>query len=214
MPGGWLKGAAVVLALGAGAALWLGSRSTGEPAPLLEFSPTVEAAPMCPWREPERDLRAFFPGAETYRTETRVLSARRLELTRLLGRAPTAEENALYLHQVDRDGRFDGTVLTRRVKGEYGAIEVVLGIGADGKVRGVRLQRQREPEPAGSALQSEEWLDRFRGRDARSGWSVGEDLPLPHPEAVASAEAVAEGVRSMLVLWETAMREPAPKAHH
>ena len=56
---------------------------------------TPEAMPLCPWRQPEVDLKVFFPDATGYRAETRILSGLRLELAERLGRTPTGDENAL-----------------------------------------------------------------------------------------------------------------------
>src|ERR1043165_4560528 len=56
------------------------------------FEPSVgpiQSEPLCPWREPEQDLRRFFPEATRYEVETRILSGQRLELMKQLGRAPT-----------------------------------------------------------------------------------------------------------------------------
>src|SRR2546430_15458902 len=60
----------------------------------------IELAPMCPWREPQRDLPTFFPSATDYKRETRILSGKRPQLQQRLGRVPAAEENALLIHRV------------------------------------------------------------------------------------------------------------------
>ena len=59
-----------------------------------------EAAPLCPWREPQADLQQLFPTATRYEIETRILSGLRLELAQRLGRAPTGDENALHLYRI------------------------------------------------------------------------------------------------------------------
>lgn len=107
-----------------------------------------------------------------------------------------------------------GTVITRRVKGEYGVIEIVLAIRVDGRVRGVRLQRLREPKVIADALRSPQWLEAFEGKTFESRWQLGKDVPT---EARSSAQAVIEGVRSLLILLETAEQRRAPAApvtHH
>lgn len=173
--------------------------------PLLDLgASTIETAPLCPWREPESDLQIFFPGANHYETETRILSGLRLELAQRLDRTPTAEENALRVYRIHGEERPFGNILTRRVKGEFGAIEIVLAVADDGVVRGVRLQRSREPDAISAALQNAEWLSAFRGKLAESDWRLGSGIPDVPPEARLSAQAVAEGVRSLLVLLDTA----------
>jgi hypothetical protein len=127
------------------------------------------------------------------------LSGLRVELTSLLQRVPTAEENALTSHRVLAGPRAIGQVLTSRVKGEHGAIELVLALDDKGEVKGVRLQRLREPESVAHAIQNEAWLAGFRGRTHQSGWDKNDVSQLPE-QARASAEAIREGVRSLLVL--------------
>jgi hypothetical protein len=165
---------------------------------------------MCPWRQPEADLRSFFPGATRYATEVRILSGARLELARRLGRMPDPEENSLYVHRVYEVQRPLGAVLTRRVKGEYGAIEIVLAVAPDNRVRGVGVQRLREPPPIARALQSPPWLQSFEGKTAHSAWQMGEDLPTVPREARASARALLDGVRSLLILLHVAEQRPVP----
>src|SRR6267378_4240540 len=59
----------------------------------------IELAPICPWREPARDLPSLFPSATHYIKETRILSGVRPQLRQRLGRFPGAEENALLIHR-------------------------------------------------------------------------------------------------------------------
>jgi hypothetical protein len=163
-----------------------------------------EAAPLCPWRAPQADLQQLFPTATRYETETRILSGQRLELARRLGRTPTGDENALHLYPVYREQTALGSVVTRRVKGAYGAIELVLAADTGHRVCGLLLQRLREPEPIARALQDPNWLHSFHGEGADAAWQLGGDIPDVPPEARASARAVVEGARSALILLDTA----------
>jgi hypothetical protein len=158
----------------------------------------VEPAPLCPWREPQQDLHRFFPGATGSHEETRILSQLRVALIHELGRPLTAEEMLLRPYGVVRGAAPLGSVLLHRVKGEFGAIELVLAVQPDGRVRGLRLQRQREPVAA--VLTSSHWLNAFRGKTAESPLRVGEDLPAVPTDARRSAEAIASGVRTSLIL--------------
>lgn len=162
------------------------------------------AAPMCPWREPERDLKLFFPEATRYKTETRILSGKRLELAERLGRAPTGDENALYVYPVYREQTQLGVILAHRVKGEFGAIELVLAVGTNQQVSGLRLQRLREPENGAAALQDPQWLGSFVGKRTDSSWVLEQEISLLPVEARTSAAAIAEGVRSLLILLAAA----------
>ncbi|MEO8428869.1 MAG: hypothetical protein ABI651_17370 [Verrucomicrobiota bacterium] len=176
----------------------------------------IEAAPMCPWREPDADLRAFFPEATRYETETRILSGLRVELADRLGRMPTAEENALHLYRVFREQEPIGTILIRRVKGEYGAMEIVLAVSQNAQVRGVRLQRSREPESVANIIERPSWLNAFQGKEVQDKWVLGLNIPEVPDEARTSAKAIVDGVRSLLILLDTAGNPNAitTRSHH
>ena len=161
-------------------------------------------APLCPWREPESDLKMFFPNATGYSTETRILSGQRLELAARLGRQPTGDENALRTYSIHQDQSPLGVVLTRRVKGELGAIEMVLAVSTNQQICGLRLQRLREPEASAAELQNSEWLRSFDGKRADSSWELGKTIPDVPAKAHASAEAIIDGVRSSLILLAAA----------
>jgi hypothetical protein len=177
-----------------------------------------QTAPMCPWREPQSDLKRFFPGATRYEVETRILSGLRVELAQRLGRTPTGEENALHVYRIYQDKLALGAVLTRRVKGDYGAIELVLAVDPAGQVRGLLLQRLREPDSIAAVLKNPEWLHSFEGRNADSSWKIGGDITEVPSEARLSANAIVEGTRSLLILLAAASLTNAPgpavPSHH
>ncbi len=199
----------------AAAAKWSGLLSENLPETPFEIkTPRFEAAPLCPWREPERDLSDFFPGAVRYEAETHILSGWRMELAQRLGRMPTAGENALHLYRIFGPQQPMGAILTTRVKGEYGAIEIVLAASNQGEVIGLRLQRLREPEGIRTALQQPAWLDSFRGKTTRHPWQFGRDIPEPTSSAHTSADAVVEGVRGLLILLDTAAQAQPAAARH
>jgi len=206
----WIAGGVVVAA---GVVATLATRSAPKDPGITEIRVPEQAELMCPWREPERDLQAFFPGATGYKTETRILSAQRRLLAGKLGRQPRPDESRVYLHRVERGSRAFGYVVVRRVRGEYGAIELVVAV-ADGQVRGVRLQRHREPLAVASAINKKQWLRYFEGKRAEFDMRVGQTIPPVPPGAHASAEAVAEGVRSALVLVEVGSRHGIPEEPH
>jgi hypothetical protein len=95
-----------------------------------------------------------------------------------------------------------GTIQTRRVKGAFGSIEVVLGMDQEYRVQGVLFQRLREPAPTARALRDPAWLKALVGRNADEGW---EERPqIPNSEIQTSVDAVTDGVRTMLRLSEIA----------
>jgi hypothetical protein len=137
-------------------------------------------------------------------------------LTRRLGRPPLPEEGALHLFRVQGTGEDLGTVMVRRVKGEHGAIELVIATDPRGRVRGLRLQREREPEPVTRALSSEHWQRRLAGLSAAASGESSALLQGLPPAAKLSAQAVVEGLRSQLILLSIAEQAGAPAvpAHH
>lgn len=209
----WLFGGcvlAIVLAV-----LWL-ERRREQPTLFEPYVRDIEPAPVCPWREPEGDLQRFFPGGATYSSETRILSGVRVELAKQLGRLPEAEENSITLYRVFAGSNRVGTVLTRRVKGEHGGIELVLALNGSHEVDGVRLQRIREPEAISKCLHDPGWLGQFRGRSHHRGWDSDDVRGLPK-EAHISARAIREGIRSLLILLaaaESTERPPKREPHH
>jgi hypothetical protein len=162
------------------------------------------AAPLCPWREPEADMKEFFPDADHYQTETRILSGLRVELAGRLGRTPTGDENVLRLYVVCSQTNAFGNLLTRRVKGTHGAVEIVLAVDLENRVRGIRLQRLREPEVIAAAVNNPGWLRSFIGKRAEDSWKLGGDIPDVSAEAHNTAAAIVEGVRSSLILLSVA----------
>jgi hypothetical protein len=214
----WILPGAFGAILTLSVAFWLNGSSPA----VKVFDPKVrppEAAPLCPWRDPVSDLKQFFPDATRNEVEIRILSGQRVELAERLGRMPTGEENALHVWRVYAGQSLVGSVLTRRVKGEHGVIELVLAVEANGSARGVRLQRLREPESIAQALQNPNWLCSFKGRRADSSWKMGEDIPAVPAEVGVSATAVVEGARSLLILLAASEQtisstKPAPKPHH
>lgn len=196
---GALAVAACGIAVGWRVAPWSAPDTFSDPA----VAPP-EAAPLCPWREPQADLQRFFPGATRYEVETRILSGLRPELAGRLGRAATGDENALRTAQVYRGQNLEGSILTRRVKGENGAIELVLALDTNLCVRGVRVQRMREPAPVARALQDTHWLGAFTGKRADDPWELGRDVAPVPAEARTSAEALVQGLRSLQILATTA----------
>src|SRR5205823_9190064 len=113
-------------------------------------------------------------GAIGYHQERRILSGRVLPLTQRLDRPLQPGETVLDLYQVHAADGSLCRILLRRVRGEYGAVELVVALAPGGEVRGARIQRDREPDPVARALHSPAWLDRFRGRTAAN-------MPPPEP---------------------------------
>ncbi len=192
---------------------WMGSSAPADGgATRLATTNRIEGAAVCPWREPASDLAALFPGATNARSEVRILSGKRLDLASRLGRQPEPEENALHVHQVLREGRSAGVVLVRRVKGEHGAIELVVGLNPAGTLSGIRIQRSREPDDIAAILASDRVLGSFHGCRAETELPGGEWVATLPAGARVSASAMLEGVRSLLVMLSISETSQVPRS--
>lgn len=160
----------------------------------------VEASPVTPWRNPTRDLAALFPPATNHVLESRILSGLGVEIRKQLGRLMHPDENPFRIHRVEHAGQTLGSILVTRVKAEHGGIEIVIGVGTNGAVRGALIQSQREPPAVAGAITNASWLAGFSGRSAESPLRLGVDLPDVPPEARISAQAIANGVRDQLIV--------------
>jgi hypothetical protein len=210
---------ALLLALALIGAYRLVGRRVQPDASEVVFQPQLhilEGAPLCPWRNPEADRLLFFPGSTRSEAATLILSGHRLELEQRLGRQPGPDENSLALQRILTGDQTVGSVLTRRVKGEHGAIEIVVAVDSQQRVQGVKLQRLREPDAVAAALTNAAWLSSFVGKGAETKWRVGEDVAALPTEALPSGQAICDGVRSLLVLLAVAPIQPQPTraSHH
>ena len=167
-------------------------------------NPRDDESGLCPWRQPEADRKRFFPDATAEREDTLVLSRERAQTAKWLGRQPTGQENAIQIHRlVRRRGEQEevvGTIVTRCVAGESGVIELVLAVDVDGRVRGARLQRLREPESVARELQSNRFLSAFNGKTWQSDWKAATQNSRISEAAKPSATSLLDGARTALIL--------------
>ena len=104
---------------------------------------TAEAA-LCVWRKPDQDIKTFFPGADTYKTDFRTPGSKRAEIERRIGARLDSDESEFKFYRIVDGGKQVGTILTHLGKGQYGAIEIVVAVDNGGRVKGVGIQRDRE----------------------------------------------------------------------
>ncbi|MGC8668190.1 MAG: hypothetical protein ACP5VE_08770 [Chthonomonadales bacterium] len=191
--------AAAVVVVAAWAIVAIGN--LGKPAEVLNavHHDDAQVPSICPWRDPERDLRAFFGPGVSYSTEILVLSRARAWLVKAIG--PTAElpANVLYVRRVRRGDAFVGSIVTGRAPGRFGAVEVVVGVDPKGRIIGVRIQRSREVGASGRLLASGKWLAAFAGKSAQDAFRPGADLPAASPGAEDTARAVSAEIRALLL---------------
>src|SRR6185437_13153562 len=100
---------------------------------------------MCPWRTPQDDMKAFFPGATGYRQHLLVLSDLRTEVVNKLGPKTPIDANGIYSYTVLKAATPIGNVIAQRTPGEYGVVEYVEAFDPNGRIAGVKIQRLREP---------------------------------------------------------------------
>ena len=174
----------------------------------LQWKDAEAPVGLCPWRDPAGDRRRFFADSTGYRDETLVLSAFRQQLQQRLGRPPTGEDNALIVHRIMAGLRPDGMIVTRRVRGENGLIELVLAVSADQRVIGARVQRHREPPETARYLESSAWIAPFAGKDYRSAAAASLDQLDVSPAAQESVTAIAREIRTTLILLDVATHVP------
>jgi hypothetical protein len=208
--------AVLLTSAGVSAAVWTRQASHVSDLPTTEFTAAnlkhfetkeQEASGLCPWRNRLADMQKFFPGSDSAVDTNLVVSSQRLAISRQLGRPTTGDENALRVYRIMRNTNCCGTVIARRVRGEYGLIELVIAVDAGSNaIKGAEIQRLREPEPAATALQSKSWLQLFCGLSESSNWQPVANSPLLPPQAKTSAAAITDAARTALVLLATSQR--------
>jgi Na+-translocating ferredoxin:NAD+ oxidoreductase RnfG subunit len=167
---------------------------------LLLFSFSVELlADVCVWRDPEKTMVLIFPQARDYKTLDRKISnENRAAIEKRIGKPldPGERESWSHYEIVGDDGKPLGYVIADAEKGEYGVIEIVMGITADGKVKQVYIQRARERK---KEFKSKEFLNQFVGKMKDEPIQIGKDIKAEHS---LSNEQVAFAVKKMLVMFD------------
>jgi hypothetical protein len=173
---------------------------------LLQLAAPSLLADVCVWRDPERTMQKLFPQARDYRTRTEKMTPERIAaIEKAIGiplEATERKEFDLYeiTGQVDGKVQTIGTILALAGKGDYGAIEVVIGVNTDHKVAGAYIQRSRERVTR--ALQSPEFLKQFAGKTKNDGFDIGKDIKPASADAENASRVVAFVVKKMLVFHD------------
>jgi hypothetical protein len=168
-------------------------------------------ADVCVWRDPDRTMARLFPEARDYLTVTKkvtpqVVARMERELGARLDDSEKAEFN-FYELRLRRAGKTVtvGTAMALAGKGEYGAIEVVIGLDPQGRIRAAYIQRSREK--ANQAIRSDSFLGQFVGKSVEDPLRFGKDL-RGLDGAQRAAEAVRLTIRKMLLFERELRREP------
>jgi hypothetical protein len=161
---------------------------------------TESFADVCVWRDPEKTMSKLFPAAKDYKSIDRKISPEKREaIERRLGRPldPGEREDWIYYRLTDAKGQTLGFVIADAEKGEYGVIEIVMGITTDGKVKAVYVQKARERN---KEFKSPEFLTQFAGKTHQDAIQIGKDIHVK--ERAVAANEVAFAVRKMLVFYD------------
>ncbi len=163
-------------------------------------------ADVCVWRDPERTMQKLFPAARGYRTTTVKFDAGKVRAVEqaLGGRFDEASAGEFNFYDimgvVQGKPRKLGTLMALAGKGDYGVIEVVIGVDTNGKIVGAYIQRSRERVTR--ALQSPAFLSQFNGKTTRDEFQVGPSLKPAAADAETASRTVAQVIRKMMVLYD------------
>jgi hypothetical protein len=160
---------------------------------------------LCVWRFPDRDLKEIF-NADAYETKlVSMTEEQQAEIEKRLGAELDPDETEFKFFLVTRKGEPAGVVSTHLSKGQYGAIEVVVGFVRDAeektaKIKAIRIQRDREK--AHAALRGAKFLDQFIGKTPQDKFQVGEDINSAADGAEKSSAAVAFAVKKIMIVYD------------
>ena len=164
-------------------------------------------ADVCVWRDPERTMQEIFPAARDYKTITvkftpQNVAAIEKQLGVLIDEPSQGGEFNFYdiIGAVGGKPKKVGTVIALAGKGEYGVIEVVIGVDGGGKILGAYIQRSRERVT--KDLEAPAFLDKFKGKTSASSFDVGIAVKPASANAAAASGTVANVIRKMLVFYQ------------
>lgn len=157
-------------------------------------------ADVCVWRDPERTMQRIFPRAHDYKTITVNMAGKVPAIEKQLGaKMDESEKGEFNYYEIIGDGQKIGTIMALAGKGEYGVIEVVIGLDGSGKIVGAYIQRSRERVT--KALESPEFLNQFAGKTKTSGLD-GKEIKPASPDAEAASHIVTFAIKKMLVFYD------------
>ncbi len=163
---------------------------------------------LCVWRFPDRDLKEIFD-ADAYDTRLIEISEEQQKvIEERLGTGLDPDETEFKFYEVTRKGEPVGIVSTHLSKGQYGAIEVVVGLVHDAEqktttIKAVRIQRDRER--AHQAIRSKAFLDQFIGKTPQDKFEVGQDIKTAAEGAEKSSAAIAFAVKKIMVVYDVTL---------
>lgn len=160
---------------------------------------TPVRADVCVWRDPERTMQRIFPQARDYKTLTvKVTPDKVAAIEESLGaKMDESEKKEFNFYDITGGSGKMGTIMALAGKGEYGTIEVVIGVDPSGRIVGTYIQRSRER--VSRALQSPEFLNQFAGKTNKDGF---DNIKPASPDAKSASGVVASVIKKMLVFHD------------
>jgi hypothetical protein len=165
----------------------------------------IAYADVCVWRDPERTMQKIFPQASDYKTITVKITPEHIKLIEKaidtnLDESEKGEFNFYDIMGIVNDKTEKiGTIIALAGKGEYGVIEVVIGIDNKNKIVGAYIQRSRERVT--KELQSSEFLSQFKNKTKDDSFELGKDIKLASSDAEAASRVVSFVIKKMLIFY-------------
>lgn len=166
---------------------------------------STASADVCVWRDPERTMSKLFPTAKDYKTVTKKIKKDTAQKIEALAGVKLDDTERIEFNYYAITGKVGGktqqvgTVLALAGAGDYGAIEVVIGLDNDEKIVGAYIQRMREKN--GSKLRSEDFLGQFKSKTVKDPIAIGTDIK-PVPEAKTASRTITIAIKKMLAFYE------------
>lgn len=170
---------------------------------LLVGAATPLWADVCIWRDPERTIQKIFPTARDYKTVTMKITPDKAgAIENVLGaKLDDSEKGEFNFYDIVglAHGKPQklGTLIALAGRGEYGVIEVVIGVDPTGRIVGSYIQRSRERVT--HALESPDFLNQFKGKTKDDRFDVGSALKPAAGDALEASRTVALVIKKMLV---------------
>jgi hypothetical protein len=130
---------------------------------LFSFGAVAQDVYLCVWRNPERTMNKIFPDARDYKTVNHAITEKeRVAIEDKIGfeLLPGQRDQFQYFNMTGNDGKIIGVIIAASQKGEFGAIEFVMGFDTAGVIKDIYIQRSRERD---QRFKNREFLDSFKG---------------------------------------------------
>ncbi|MDC8773467.1 FMN-binding protein [Roseateles albus] len=150
----------------------------------------------------EQAAQALFAEADRFEQRELSLDAEQLQQLRQAGIKPRSARWSLRLAW--RGKELLGVVVADAVWGKYEMISYAVGVGQDGRLRGIEILSYRESH--GHEIRLPAWRKQFVGKTAAAPLQVGEDI-ANISGATLSCSHVTDGVKRIVSVLDLARRQ-------